>query len=213
MVARQGAVHSGRTRVPDPGGKTDQAEQHDFLTDLNEVVMGLHWAPAERRMITAAADLDAMCVLFDAQDRVLEVIFHGNTRNTEGSVVHTGDSRTGASLWDDERIFVFLGALPKLVSKVAFVVSSASGHPFQDVRGAFCHISDRLSEMAWVRVELTSLVGRTAHVVATLSPGEDGWRMVDEGEAINHRLLADLSLLTKSAKAAPPLRACFQRKQ
>jgi tellurium resistance protein TerD len=123
-------------------------------------------------------------VLFDAQDRMLEVVHPGHLRTADASVVHTGDSRTGASLWDDERIFVFLEALPEAVSKLSFVVASATGHPFHEVRGAFCHVSDRVSETERVRVELTALTGRTSHTVATLHRGAERWRIATDGQSV-----------------------------
>ena len=89
------------------GGGSVEAEPK-----LNEIVMGLHWDPPEDGATADPADLDTLCVLFDAQGCVLEVIHPGHPRNEDSSVVHTGDSRTGASEWDDERIFVFLAALP-----------------------------------------------------------------------------------------------------
>ena len=84
----------------------------DAELDLKEIVMGLHWDPPQEGVATDPENLDALCVLYDEQRRMLEIIHPGHPRNANGSVIHTGDSRTGASEWDDERIFVFLEALP-----------------------------------------------------------------------------------------------------
>ena len=146
--------------------------------------MGLHWDPPEHGAAGDPADLDALCVLFDAQGCVLEVVHPGHLRTADASVVHTGDSRTGASLWDDERIFVFLEALPQAVSKLSFVVASATGQPFHEVPGAFCHISDRVSEDERFRLELTALTGRTSHTVATLHRGAERWRIVADAQSV-----------------------------
>ena len=41
--------------------------------ELKEIVMGLHWDPPEEGVASDPANLDALCVLFDGQHRVLEV--------------------------------------------------------------------------------------------------------------------------------------------
>lgn len=164
-------------------------ERGDGSHELREIVMGLHWDPPPAGV---TADLDALCVLFDPSGRNLEVIHPGHPRGADGSVVHTGDSRNGASAWDDERIFVFLDALPKAVHEFAFVVLSASGQSFDEVPGALCHVSDASSESALVRVELTSVAGRTEHLVASAHREASGWRIAAGGPALPAGLIAAL---------------------
>jgi len=147
---------------------------------MREIVLGLHWSPPTARAGQPPADLDALCVLCDSAGQVLEVIAPNHPRSLDGSVVHTGDSRTGASTWDDERIFVFLDALPTSVYRLVFVVVSAAGHSFDEVPGAVCHVSDRASEAEWVRVDLTSLLGCVDCVVATVTREPSGWQLVTE---------------------------------
>ena len=117
----------------------------DLTLEPTEIVMGLNWDPPEGETPADPDDLDALCVLFDDQQHIVEVLHPAHPRNANSSVIHTGDSRTGSSIWDDERIFVFLEALPKAVSALSFVVSSAQGRDFSEIRGAFCHISDRFT--------------------------------------------------------------------
>ena len=170
--------------------------------DLKEVVMGLHWTPPEAGAAAEAADLDAMCVLFDAHKRVLEVVSAIHPRNADGSVIHTGDSRAGTSEWDDERIFVFLEALPEAIASIAFVVISATGRAFSEVRGASCHVSDHVTEQEWIRLQLTDLGQRTAHCVATLQRSPAGWRLSREAEAVNAELMAALLSLIARGKGS-----------
>jgi len=184
---------------------SDEANAHDRASpgakpDLKEVVMGLHWTPPEAGAATEPADLDALCVLFDGHQRVLEVVCTAHPRNANGSVIHTGDSRTGASEWDDERIFVFLEALPEAVSSLAFVVASVTGRAFSEVRGASCHISDHVTEHEWIRLPLTNLGQHTAHCVVTLQRGPTGWRPSTDAQAVNAELMAELLSLTGSGK-------------
>lgn len=155
----------------------------DAALDLKEIVMGLHWDPPQEGGSANPANLDALCVLYDGQRRALEIIHPGRPRNANGSVIHTGDARTGASEWDDERIFVFLEALPAAVSTIAFVVASATGRAFSGIRGASCHISDRVSEREWIRLDLTALGQCTAHCVATVHRSPTGWKISSDAHA------------------------------
>ena len=171
----------------------------DAEFDLKEIVMGLHWDPPQEAEAAEPDNLDALCVLHDAQRRVLEIVNSGHPRNANESVVHTGDERTGASEWDDERIFVFLEALPAAVSTITFVVASATGRAFSGIRGASCHISDRASEREWVRLDLTTLGRRTAHCVATLHRGPSGWRLCSDAQSVRGGFLSDPELLSLAA--------------
>lgn len=146
---------------------------------LREIVMGLRWRP--RKHCSGAgrqpANLYAQCVMFDEEHRVIEVVHPGRLRNSNGSVLHTGDSRTGGSEWDNERIFVFLEALPDAVCALAFVVKSAGGRGFGEVPGAWCHVSDRVAEHECLRLDLTALGNRKEYRIATLRRGPAGWQI------------------------------------
>lgn len=181
----------------------------DLKPDLAEIVMGLHWDPPNREESGAPADLDALCVVFDSEDRVLDVVHPGHQRTADGSIIHTGDSKTGASLWDDERIFVFLDALSQSVSRLAFVVMGATERPFDEVGGAFCHVSDRLSETEFVRVDLTSLIGKTTHAVATVRRATSSWKIDTDQQIVTDDLLTELRLLVANAKSSSTVLARF----
>jgi tellurium resistance protein TerZ len=166
-------------------GITGALLQEHEKPELKEVVMGLHWDPSEDDVNVHPENLDALCVLFDQEQQIVEIIHPGNPRSANGSVVHTGDSRTGASKWDDERIFVFLEALPADVTTILFVVASATGNPIRNVRGASCHISDHATEYQWVNIELTTLDTQTTYCVATLSRNLTGWEISTAEQNIN----------------------------
>jgi len=168
--------------------------------ELKEVVFGLHWDPPHDAASGQPADLDALCVLFDSNGLTLEVIHPGHPRSVDGCVTHTGDSRNGASHWDDERIFVFLDALPEAVAKLAFVVMSATGKSFDAVPGARCHVSDRVSEVPYVRIDLVSLYVRTIYTVWVLRRGSVGWEVSAEDSHDDEQLFAELERRVRAAK-------------
>jgi tellurium resistance protein TerD len=151
---------------------------------LKEIVMGLRWDPPEQAADSGPADLDAMCVLFNGQDGIVDVIHPGKPGGVDGAVLHTGDSRTGASEWDDERVFVFLQALPEAVSAVSFVIASATGQSLGTVRGVSCHVSDHLTDHEWVRVEFDAADRHTTHCVATLRRCGAGWSLSRDAHPI-----------------------------
>lgn len=181
-------------RIGEQSNAQDRADAN-VRRGLKEVVMGLHWSPPEAGAAAEPADLDALCVLLDEHKRVLEVVCPLHPRSSNGSVIHTGDSRTGASEWDDERIIVFVEALPEEISAIAFVVLSATDRAFGDVRGASCHISDHVTEHEWIRLQLTDLGQDVAHCVATLQRSAAGWRPSRDAQGVNAELMADLRAL------------------
>jgi len=173
-----------------------------MTTDLREIVMGLHWDPRQGGAGANAADLDALCVLFDADQRILEVIHPNHLRTAGDSVVHTGDSPNGASVWDDERIFVFLDKLPQSVAALAFVVASANGRGFHLAQGASCHVSDQMTEHEWVRLDLTAYTDCLAKAVACLVRNDTGWHIASDCQSVSEDLLTELrQLIAKEKKA------------
>ena len=167
---------------------------------MKEVVLGLHWDPPLPVASGKPVDLDALCVIYDADNAVLDVIDSTHPRSADGSIVHTGDSRTGSSTWDDERIFVFLDALPSAVSRLAFVVASVSGHSFDEVPGALCHLSDRTTEAEWMRLDLTSLAGRMDCIVAIVNRVSSGWSITTEMRPVAEALPAEVKALLQRTK-------------
>ena len=159
----------------------DSMRRNRSWTDVKDVVMGLRWAPPpDQRHSLEPANLDAMCVSLDARGRRLDMVYPGRPTNANGSVIHTGDSRRGESSWDDERVFVFLDAVPRAVHALVFGVVSSNGWPFCDVPGASCHLSEYMMEDELLSVELTALGPLKAYCVATLQRGPSGWTM-EEG--------------------------------
>jgi tellurium resistance protein TerD len=175
--------------VNPPDGMGANAE-----SDLKEIVMGVHWHPPQSGTAGGEepANLDALCTLFDEHGRALEVVHPGHPSNSNGSVVHTGDSRTGTSEWDDERIFVFLEALPDTVAALAFAVASTNGRVFGEIPGASCHVSDRVTEREWIRLELTALGKRSEHWIGTLHRSPTGWKISPGAQTVHGELPTEL---------------------
>ncbi|HEX2825062.1 MAG TPA: TerD family protein [Burkholderiales bacterium] len=144
------------------------------------LVLGVHWTPTfhrQGRSAEVAADLDAVCELRDRQGRLLELVGPLRLHNANSSVLHTGDSRIGAGSWDDERLFVFVDALPENVASVVLSVESSNGHAFGDITDACCHVTDCALEEKLLSVRLAQLGATTGHVIATLERHPRGWTL------------------------------------
>lgn len=174
------------------------------MLESNEVIMGLRWDIQEHliRSPDQHPDLDAVCVLFDAQSQPVELVHPARPRSTNGSVVHTGDSKTGSKEWDGERIFVFLGPLPRDIAVVAFVVISATGRAFADAPGASCHVSDGATEREYLRVDLPRYGSSIARCIATLQRRKEGWKILGRAESGRMAVSAEYLSLAANEKTA-----------
>ncbi len=179
------------------------ANETSGTTVLREIVMGLHWDPPRVGDSAPPADLDALCVLHGSDGEIIDVISPDHPRTGNDSVVHTGDSRNGSSSWDDERIFVFLDALPPLVAMLTFVVMDSRGRDFTGLKGAFCHLSDRVSERELTRFALQPLAAASIQAIARVERGPTSWKLdtqqLDLPPNVRERL-RDLEGLTRASK-------------
>ena len=112
---------------------------------LNKVKVGLGW---DVRVTDGADyDLDASAFLLSESGKVrssADFIFYNQLKSADGSVVHTGDNRTGEGEGDDEEILVTLNSVPADVQKIAFVVTihdaEKNGQNFGQISSAFIRI-------------------------------------------------------------------------
>ncbi|MDM8215112.1 TerD family protein [Desulfovibrio piger] len=91
---------------------------------IESITVGLGWDA--RSTDGSDFDLDASCFMLNASGKVRsdsDFIFYNNLKSNCGSVVHTGDNRTGEGDGDDEAINVELSQVPADVAKLAFTVT------------------------------------------------------------------------------------------
>ncbi|MEC7121328.1 MAG: TerD family protein [Pseudomonadota bacterium] len=112
---------------------------------LQRVRVGLGW---EMATTTPAIDLDvsAFVCRLNAQNepKLLSeqhLVFFNNLKTPNGSVVHSGDNRTGAAEGDDETLQVDLTRLELDIREISFVITihdaAARGHKFGQLREAY----------------------------------------------------------------------------
>lgn len=91
---------------------------------MSKMIIGLGWDV--RATDGAAFDLDGSAFLLNAEGKVrsdADFIFYNQSKSADGSVVHTGDNRTGEGDGDDEQIIIELNKVPADVSKIAISVT------------------------------------------------------------------------------------------
>lgn len=93
---------------------------------LTKILVGLGWDV--RKSDGADFDLDASAFLLTASGKCRDdhdMVFYqpSNLKHPDGSVIHTGDNRTGAGDGDDEAIKVDLAKVNPAIEKIVFVVS------------------------------------------------------------------------------------------
>lgn len=166
--------------------------------DLARVTMGLGWDAKKTGGFfgfgarTEAIDLDASCVMFDEQNSPVDVVWFRQLKSRDGSIVHTGDNRTGAGDGDDEQIIVDLSRVPAAVKSLVFTVNSFTGQNFSQVENAFCRLVDSSSGREVARYDLSVQGGHTAQIMAKLYRHNGEWKMHAIGENGSGRTFDDL---------------------
>lgn len=106
---------------------------------LTQACVGINWGAIEKKgffggITREAVDLDASCILYDANKNATEVIYFGNLKSKNGAIRHSGDDLTGDIDGDDgldnEVITVDFNNLDSNVEHVALVLNSYKGQDF-----------------------------------------------------------------------------------
>ena len=163
---------------------------------LTRVRMGLGWDAAKKKGFFGKRDqeidLDASGLLFDGAGQLVDVVWFNQLGSKDGSVVHTGDNRTGAGDGDDESIVVELTQVPANISTIVFTVNSFTGQDFSQIESAFCRLVDETDGSEIARYELTGSGTHNAQVMAKVSRDGAGWSMTAIGAPTSGRTFDQL---------------------
>lgn len=163
---------------------------------LSKVRMGLGWDAMRKKGLfgsrAQSIDLDASALLFDASGTLVDQVWFQQLRSKDGSVLHTGDNRTGAGDGDDESIKVDLSQVPPAVTTLVFTVNSFTGQDFSQIENAFVRLIDESNETEIARYDLTGTGSHTAQIMAKVSRDGQGWSMTALGNAASGRTFHDL---------------------
>jgi len=184
--------------------------QKEAGRSLRRIVMGLGWgqrAVASKGFLGFGSgekkvdvDLDASCLIFDAQGQLLDQVWFRQLQSKDGAVVHSGDDRSGGGSADteNERITIDLTRLPDQANQLLFTVNSYSGESFSGIPNAFCRILDADQDSDIARFDLSLGGGDyTALVMTKLYRHDDDWKVLAIGEHGHGRTVQDLLPLIK----------------
>ena len=165
---------------------------------LSKVTMGLGWDAVKSKGLfgigskSADIDLDASCIMFDEANNPVDMVWFRQLKSKDGSIVHTGDNRTGEGDGDDEQIIVNLQQLPANVKSLVFTVNSFTGQSFAQVNNAYCRIINASNNAEVAKYDLSVQGSHTAQIMAKLYRHNGEWKMHAIGENGNGRTLQDL---------------------
>ncbi|WP_377270653.1 TerD family protein [Peterkaempfera sp. SMS 1(5)a] len=158
---------------------------------LTAVTVGLGW---DLRTTTGTDfDLDASAIVLNASGKVVSdghFVFFNNRQSPDGTVVHTGDNRTGEGSGDDEQINVNLAGLPAEVERITFPVSIYDAvnrsQSFGQVRNAYIRVLNAAGGAEIARYDLTEdAATETAMIFGELYRNGAEWkfRAIGQGYA------------------------------
>lgn len=127
---------------------------------MKKMLIGLGWSM--RATDGDAFDLDGSVFLLGATGKVrsdADFVFYNQAKSSDGSVVHSGDNRTGEGEGDDESITVELDKVPADVEKIAVCVTIHDGETkrqnFGMVSSAYVRCVDAATNVEVARYDLS----------------------------------------------------------
>ncbi|KGM98474.1 chemical-damaging agent resistance protein C [Clostridium novyi A str. 4552] len=128
---------------------------------LKEAIIGLGW---DTKQFDGGFDfdLDASAFLVGNNGRVnndQDFVFYNNLEHPSGTVIHTGDNRTGDGDGDDEAIIIDFSKVPESIEKIAIAVTiyDAEGRKqnFGQVLNAFVRLVNKENGEEILRYDLS----------------------------------------------------------
>ncbi|MBY0122695.1 TerD family protein [Bacillus sp. S/N-304-OC-R1] len=164
---------------------------------LAKVVVGLGW-DVNKYDGGNDFDLDSSVFLLGDNGKVQsdsDFIFYNNTTGGNGSVVHTGDNRTGAGDGDDEQVKIHLTNVPANVQRIAFTITIHDGEArnqnFGQVSNSYVRILNEDTGEELIRYDLGEDFSiETAIVVGELYRHNGEWKFSAIGSGYQGGLAA-----------------------
>lgn len=173
---------------------------------LQSICVGVNWGAIKRKYFwenrkMEVADLDASCATFDDKNNALEVVYFGNLRSRNRSIMHGSDDLTSDVDNDDgldnEVITIDLAKLPSNVFKIAFVLNSFKGYDFKAIPFASIRIYEgtpsRVNEVfaTYNIVNDASFAGSVSMVMGVFSKRDGEWEFNAIGETTKDKKLKE----------------------
>ena len=127
---------------------------------MKKMLVGLGWSM--RATDGDAFDLDGSVFLLNAGGKVrsdADFVFYNQNKSSDGSVVHSGDNRTGEGEGDDESVTIELDKVSADVEKIAVCVTihdaEAKRQNFGMVASAYVRCVDATTNVEVARYDLS----------------------------------------------------------
>ncbi|MFT5890387.1 MAG: tellurium resistance protein TerZ [Dokdonia sp.] len=183
---------------------------------LTEFCVGLNWGAIEgsyeqevrkggflgiggtkervKKTFKEAVDLDASCGLFDANKKLIDVVYFRQLVSKDGSIIHSGDDREGDMDGDDgldnEIISVDLKKVNASVTKIVFFLNSYKKQDFATVPFASIRLYEGTPEKVlktFATYEIASdpkYAGHVSLVLGSLYKTNNSWSFDAIGDPV-----------------------------
>jgi tellurium resistance protein TerZ len=158
---------------------------------LSDAVLGLGWGQRKTKGFLGLTsklidvDLDASCLLFDGQNKLVDSVWFRQLKSKDGSITHSGDDRSGGGLsgTPNEEILVRIHAVPSNINTLVFTVNSFLNDSFNGIPNAFCILKDHKNGEIIAKYDLSIEGGsQTGLVIAKLYRHNKEWKFKALGE-------------------------------
>ena len=164
---------------------------------LDSILVGLGW-DTNKYDGGHEFDLDVSVFMTGDNGKVeneTNFVFYNNPQDGAGSVIYSGDNRTGEGEGDDESVKVTLSKVTANVQKISFTVTiheaDARGQNFGQVSNAYIRIVDTAKNEELLRYDLGEDYSiETAIVVAELYRHNGEWKFAAVGSGFQGGLAA-----------------------
>jgi tellurium resistance protein TerD len=174
--------------------------------NISKLMIGLGWDPVETKAkglfgFAKAApeiDCDASILMLNANEKLgtkENVIYYGKLKSNCGSVIHSGDNRTGGGDGDDEEIMVELSKVPANINKLVFIVNIYEcinrRQDFGMINNAFIRVVNMSNKQELIKYNLTdNYAGKTGLITGEIYRHGNGWKFAAIGEGTNDSSLS-----------------------
>ncbi|WP_212120298.1 TerD family protein [Niallia circulans] len=174
------------------GQKVDLTKAHPGLSN---VVIGLGWDINHHGV---HYDLDASAFLLGSNNKVWsdnDFIFYNNPTGANGSVIYSGDNRTGQGRLDDEQIRVDLAKVPTTIQRIAFTITIHDAYEkrqnFGQISNAYVRVYNESKQVELLRFNLgRDFTIETAIVAADIYRHQGEWKFNAVGSGFQGGLAA-----------------------
>ena len=170
---------------------------------LKRVMVGLGWDEAEQPKQAKgflsslfgvgskpqSIDCDASAIMCGENGKMRELVYYGQLKSSNGSVVHQGDNLTGEGDGDDEQIMVDIPNVPSGIYRIVFVVNiyeaTNRNQHFGMINNAFIRLVDMDKNTELCRFNLSeNYYGMEGMVVGEIYRHNGEWKFNAIGQPV-----------------------------